>query len=179
MRASLPFLLALCGGVALGGCAQVKSAGQVAKDGGLYNKFVPAAKTTIVGTANWVDLKSAIAVVQLNRAPFPEGKFLVARQDADTPTAVLETTRRASASGFQGVMVVSGTLTEKEEIVEPGPELARMVQENIDSYLVAHPAPAADQPAETATPAAPADTSAPSTELPAPEITPPPAATTP
>src|ERR1700690_1058457 len=117
MQYCRPLLLVLLGALALGGCAHAKPAGQVAKDGGLFNKFVPAEKTTPVGTANWVDMKTAIAIVELNRPAYPEGKFLVARASADPPTAVLETTRRASANGFQGVMIVSGNLAEKEEIV--------------------------------------------------------------
>jgi hypothetical protein len=164
MRFCRQILLVFLGAVALGGCAHAKPASQVAKDGGLFNKFVPAEKTSAVGTANWVDMKTAIAIIELSRPAYPEGKFLVARASAESPTAVLETTRRASANGFQGVMIVSGTLSEKEEIVEPGPELARMVQENIDSYLVAHPEAATATPP----PATPEATTSPSTELPPP-----------
>jgi len=166
----LQLLLVLLGAAALGGCSSATPAAQVAQNGGLYNKFVPADKTTIVGSAKWVDMKSGIAVVELNCPPFSEGNFLVARESADTPTAVLETTRRASTNGFQGVIVVSGTLDEKEEIVQPGPELAKMVQENIDAYLVAHPDPSA-----TAAPAAPTASAPPTTELPPPTPAPAPA----
>jgi len=172
MRIRLPLLLILLGVASLTACSHTKSAGQVAQDGGLFNKFVPADKTTAVGTANWVDMKTAIAIVELNRAAYPEGQFLVARDANAAPTAVLETTRRASTNGFQGVMIVSGTLEEKQEIVEPGPELARLVQENIDSYLVTHPAPATDKPADTAPAVTP---TSPSTELPAPTPAPAPA----
>jgi hypothetical protein len=126
----LQLLLVLLGAAALGGCSSATPAAQVAQNGGLYNKFVPADKTTIV----------------------------------------LETTRRASTNGFQGVIVVSGTLDEKEEIVQPGPELAKMVQENIDAYLVAHPDPSA-----TTAPAAPAASAPPTTELPPPTPAPAPA----
>jgi hypothetical protein len=136
----------LLGAVALGGCSHAKSAGEVAKNGGLYNKFVPAAKTSVVGKEDWADLKDAIAGVDLNREPYPVGSFLVARDAGGNPTAVLETTKWTGRQ-MQGVMVVSGTLSSDEEIVEPGPELARMVQENIDSYLVDHPAEAAAAPA--------------------------------
>jgi hypothetical protein len=91
----------------------------------------------------------------------------------------LETTRRASSNAFQGMMIVSGNLAPNEEIVEPGPELQRMVQENIDSYLVAHPAPATDKPAEMpvaqpapAAAATPDANTLPTTELTAPVLAP-------
>ncbi|HTB62168.1 MAG TPA: hypothetical protein VK737_01155 [Opitutales bacterium] len=161
MRVSGSIFFFLLGAFALGGCSHAKSAGDVAKNGGLYNKFVPAATTSVVGKEDWADLKDAIAGVDLNREPYPVGSFLVARDAGGSPTAVLETTKWTGRQ-MQGVMVVSGTLTSGEEIVEPGPELARMVQENIDSYLVAHPAEtAAATITATPAPAAAADTAAP------------------
>jgi len=155
MRACRHLLLVLLGLIALGGCSHPKPAAEVAKNGGLFNKFVPAAKTSVVGkTSFYVNQTDAIAVVELNRAPFAAGSFLVARDGQQNPTAVLQATRQASASGVQGVMIVSGDLAPGEEIVEPGPELARLVQQNIDAYLVAHPAPAA--PATATAPDSPA-----------------------
>jgi hypothetical protein len=140
--------------VLAGGCATSKPAAQIAQDGGLFNKFKPAAQTTVVGRVDYVDpdATDATAIVELNRAPFGLGSFLVVRDASLNPTAVLETTKQSSHS-FQGVVIVAGKVSENEEVVEPGPELAKLVQENIDSYLVAHPEPTAPAEAQAAKPA--------------------------
>jgi len=122
----------------LAGCAHPKSASQIASDGGLFNKFKPADKTSIVGKTDLIGEGDAIAVVELNRNAFPVGSFLVARDAGQNPTAVIQTTKNVRHQ-FQGVMIVSGKLQSDEEIVEPGPELAPLVQQNVDAYLVSHP----------------------------------------
>ncbi len=157
MRLCRHLPLALLGATALAGCAHPKAADDIAKNGGLYNKFVPAAKTSPVGKAFISFPEEAIATVDLSHPAFPQGTFLVARDADQKPTAVLQATRQVGVV-TQGVMIISGNLARGEEIVEPGPELARLVQENIDAYLVAHPAPAATMPAATAAPAGDAPT---------------------
>jgi len=134
-------------------CSHTKSADKIAQDGGLFNKFTPADKTSAVGHVDYVDPDASLAsaILELNRAPFAMGTFLVVRDAARAPTAVLETTKQTSHN-FQAVVIVAGKVLENEEVVEPGPELARLVQENIDSYIVAHPEPAPAKPAETSIP---------------------------
>jgi len=134
----------------LAGCAHPKSASQIAQDGGLFNKFQPAEKTSVAGKTDLVGEGDAIAVIELNRNPFPVGSFLVARDASQSPTAVIQTTKSIRHQ-FQGVMIVSGKLQSDEEIVEPGPELAALVQQNVDAYLVSHPA-TTTAPANPATP---------------------------
>jgi len=147
---SLAALLAL----AAASCVHPKPATQIAQDGGLFNKFQAAAKTTVVGQVDYVDpdASAATAIINLKRGPYPMGTFLVVRDASQAPTAVIETTKQFSHN-FQAVVIVSGKVLENEEVVEPGPELARLVQENIDSYIVAHPEPTPAKPADTATPA--------------------------
>lgn len=156
MRLPRPALLLLLPMTLACGCSHTKSAGEIAQDGGLYNKFVPAEKTSIVGTVVAVNTHEAYAIVERSRAAFPAGSFLVARDANHSPTAVLETTKQAGRSfPSQAVMIVSGQLKEGDEVVEPGPELAKLVQENINQYLVDHskPATAADAPAMVNNPA--------------------------
>jgi hypothetical protein len=146
---TLVLLLAVCAG----GCAHSKPAAQIAQDGGLFNKFQPAATTTAVGSVDYVDpdASTATAILNLNRPPFAIGTFLVVRDANQAPAAVIETTKQSSHN-FQAVVIVSGKVLEREEVVVPGPELAKLVQENIDSYIVAHPDAAAAKPAETSAP---------------------------
>ncbi len=150
MRLPRPALPALLSVLLLSACSHTQPAEKIAQNGGLYNKFVPAEKTTLVGKTDAVYLADAFAIVNLDldRKPFPVGTFLVARDESSTPTAVLQTTKHGTntAPYSQGMMIVSGQLLRGYDIVEPGPELARLVQENIDKYLVDHPqagAPAA------------------------------------
>ncbi len=163
MRLCQYLLLAIPSTLALAGCSHPKAADDIAKNGGLYNKFVPAARTTVVGQVYYPELDIAIASVDLSHAPFPQGTFLVTRDAQQQPTAVLQATRQVSFTG-QGMMIVSGTPKRGEEVVEPGPELARLVQDNINTYLVAHPAPAPSP--------APAAASAPAGTTPAVTLTP-------
>jgi hypothetical protein len=137
-----------------GGCAHTQPAAQIVQDGGLFNKFKPAASTTVVGQVDYVDPDASLAsaILELNRQPFAMGTFLVVRDANQAPTAVLETTKQSSHN-FQAVVIVAGKVSENADVVEPGPELARLVQENIDSYIVAHPEAAATKPAEPITPA--------------------------
>ena len=165
--------LALLGTVAFAGCAHPKAAGDIAKSGGLYNKFVPAARTSSVGKVFMAFPEEAIATIDLDHPAFPQGAFLVARDADQKPTAVLQATRQVGLV-TQGFMIISGTLARGEEIVEPGPELARLVQENIDTYLVAHPAPAPAPAASSATP----EPAVPAGTAPAVTLTPVPPATT-
>jgi hypothetical protein len=168
----LPWTLLFALALAAGGCAHPKPAEQIANDGGLFNKFKAADKTSVVGRVDYVDPDAAddAAIVQLSRAPFAMGTFLVVRDTSMAPTAVIETTKQSSHN-FQAVVIVSGKVLADEEVVEPGPELARLVQENIDSYLVSHPAPAPAKAMDISAPATPeqaqaaqpADTSSPIT----------------
>ncbi|HVY71853.1 MAG TPA: hypothetical protein VHH73_18115, partial [Verrucomicrobiae bacterium] len=95
----------------------------------------------------------AIVTLDLDRRPFPVGSFFVARDENNTPTAVLEATKQSTRAApySQGMMIVSGQLLQGYDVVEPGPELARLVQDNIDKYLVDHSRPVTP-PAETTTP---------------------------
>jgi len=164
-----PTLLFLLPAMLLGGCWHTQSADTIGKNGGLYNKFVPAEKTTIIGTTVAVNAHDAYAIIERNRAAFPAGAFLVARDASQNPTAVLETTKQAGRTyPSQAVMIVSGQLKEGDEVVQPGPELAKLVQQNIDQYLVDHSKPAAPtSPTEApamvngTVPAAPATTTTP------------------
>jgi hypothetical protein len=164
---TLVLLTAFC----VAGCAHSKPATQIAQDGGLFNKFQPAAQTSVVGSVDYVDpdASAATAILNLNRAPFPMGTFLVVRDASQAPTAVIETTKQSSHN-FQAVVIVSGKVLANEEVVAAGPELARLVQENIDSYIVAHPEPAPTKPADTSAVPVTAATSAvdPSASAPAP-----------
>jgi len=154
MARLLSLSLALSLALVAGGCAHTKPVEQIAKDGGLFNKFKPADKTSVVGRVDYVDpdASAATGILELNRGPFAMGTFLVVRDASQAPTAVVETTKQSSHN-FQAVVIVSGKVLENAEVVEPGPELARLVQENIDSYLVAHPDAAAAKPADTSAPA--------------------------
>ncbi|HVU37841.1 MAG TPA: hypothetical protein VHC95_05865 [Opitutales bacterium] len=171
MRLTHPPLLLLLPTALLCGCAHTQPAAKIAANGGLYNKFVPAEKTSIIGHTEVVDLQDATAIItlELSHAPFSEGSFLVARDAGNVPTAVLQATRQVSHTtpASQGVMIVSGQLSAGYEVVEPGPELARLVQENIDKYLVDHSAPL------TPAPAAPANSTQAITPLPATDVSPP------
>ncbi|HVU38673.1 MAG TPA: hypothetical protein VHC95_10080, partial [Opitutales bacterium] len=58
------------------------------------------------------------------------------------PTAVLETTTYlGNASPSQGVMIISGQPQAGEEVVDPGPELAKMVRQKIARYVAQQNAP--------------------------------------
>jgi hypothetical protein len=135
------WILVLAFAMLAAGCAHSKPAAQISKDGGLFNKFQPAAKTSVVGRVDYVDPDAnlASAILELNRQPFAMGTFLVVRDANLAPVAVLETTKQTSHD-FQAVVIVAGKISENEEVVEPGPELSRLVQENIDSYIVSHAA---------------------------------------
>lgn len=148
-----PTLFALLAVGFLCSCSHTVPTEKIVQNGGLYNKFVPAEKTSLVGKTDAVYLTDAFAIVNLDldRKPFPVGAFLVARDENSTPTAVLQTTKHATntAPYSQGLMIVSGQLLRGYDIVEPGPELARLVQENIDKYLIDHPQAATGAAAET------------------------------
>jgi len=155
MRLLQPTLFVLLPATLLCGCWHTKSASDIAKNGGLYNKFVPAAKTSIVGKVEMSNLTDAYAIIERDpsHAAFPVGAFLVVRDADHNPTAVLETTKQVGrVAPSQGVMIVSGQPKEGDEVVEPGPELARLVQENIDKYLVDHSQPAPTPTATTTKP---------------------------
>ncbi len=164
------------------GCSHTQPVETIAKNGGLYNNFVPAAKTSIVGSVDTVNLYSAYAIIDRvpSHGPFAVGSFLVTRDANQNPTAVIETTKQFGRSTpSQGVLIVSGQPKAGEEVLEPGPELANLVQENIDKYLVDHSAPAEAKAPEMANPPAPAadattaptTTAAPATDTPAPATT--------
>jgi hypothetical protein len=155
------------------GCSHTQPAEKIAENGGLYNKFVPAEKTSLVGKTDSVYLADAFVIVNLDldRKPFPVGSFFVARDEGGTPTAVLQATKQATRSEpySQGMMVVSGQLLRGYDIVEPGPELARLVQENIDKYLIDHSQPPTLPPAnEPKPPKSMLTTPLPATDAPAP-----------
>lgn len=178
-----PILFVLCSAALLCGCSHTQPTEKIVQNGGLYNKFVPAEKTSLVGKTDAVYLSDAFAVINLDldRKPFPVGSFLVARDENSTPTAVLQVTKYATnhAPYSQGAMIVSGQLLRGYDIVEPGPELARLVQENIDKYLVDHTQPPAPPPvSEPNTPKSMLTTPLPTTDVPQPSgpTVPPPSA---
>ncbi len=128
----LPAMLAL-------GCSHPDEA---ARSGGLYNKYIPAEETAVIGSTVASDPQDGYAVIERNRAPFLSGYFLVARDASHNPTAVLETTTYlGNASPSQGVMIISGQPQAGEEVVDPGPELAKMVRQKIALYVAKQNAP--------------------------------------
>jgi hypothetical protein len=131
-----PLLFLLLSATLLCGCAQTDSVSSADRSGGIYSKFIPADKTATVGTAVAVDPYSGYVVLERNRAPFDAGAFLVARDSSHNPTAVLETSGYTGSSyPSQGLKIISGHPQTGDEIVDPGRELAKYVQRNIDQYV--------------------------------------------
>lgn len=137
---------------------------EAARSGGIYNRYIPAEKTTVIGTTVAASPPDGYAVIERNRAPFLGGYFLVTRDALHQPTAVLETTSYlGNSSPSQGVLIISGQPQAGDEVVDPGPELAKMVRQKIALYVAAKQNPAA----QSATPAPTAATTSPTPVSPA------------
>jgi hypothetical protein len=123
------------------GCTQPRSAQEIADAGGLQNAnfkaaqaknkpAITASSSQVVGFVSWASRVENMGAVHLTVPPLPADTILVARANSLAPIAIMRTTNTVRGH-TQGVWLINGLPVAGDQVIQPGPEYAPLIQANL------------------------------------------------